>query len=57
MAIKSKGGRAVVKGGLNLNVTKEEAAFMVAKLRQAQYTGEEFDLYYHILQKLIKIIK
>ena len=57
MAIKSKGGRAVVKGGLNLNITKDEAAFMVAKLRQAQYTGEEFDLYYHILQKLIKIIK
>lgn len=35
--------------------TPAEAAFLVSKLRQAQYTGAEFEQFYQIMAKLTKL--
>ena len=35
--------------------TPAEAAFLVSKLRQAQYTGVEFEQFYQIMAKLTKL--
>ena len=35
-------------------LTKEESAFIIAKLRQAEYKGSEFEQFYTIMQKLQK---
>ena len=35
--------------------TKEEAAFLIPKLRQATYQGTEFEIFYQIMAKLTKI--
>lgn len=37
------------------NFTPEEAAFLISKLRQAQYQGTEFETFYQIMSKLTKI--
>ena len=38
-------------------LTDKEAAFVIAKLRQAQYTGAEFEQFYLIMSKLQEIIE
>ena len=35
--------------------TKEEATFLISKLRQANYQGVEFETFYQIMSKLSKI--
>jgi len=35
--------------------TKEEATFLISKLRQANYQGTEFETFYQIMSKLSKI--
>ena len=35
--------------------TPAEAAFLVSKLRQAQYTGAEFEQFYQIMAKLTSL--
>lgn len=35
--------------------TKEEATFLISKLRQATYQGTEFETFYQIMSKLSKI--
>lgn len=35
--------------------TKEEATFLISKLRQATYQGTEFETFYQIMAKLTKI--
>ena len=35
--------------------TPAEAAFLVSKLRQAQYSGAEFEQFYQIMAKLTKL--
>ena len=37
-------------------LTKEDAAFIIAKLRQAEYKGSEFEQFYTIMTKLQKIL-
>ena len=37
--------------------TEKEAAFITAKLRQAQYTGAEFEQFYLIMSKLQDIVE
>lgn len=36
-------------------LTKQEADFIISKMRQATYKGTEFEQYYFILEKLQKI--
>lgn len=43
-------------GGNNL-LTDKEAAFVIAKLRQAQYTGAEFEQFYLIMSKLQEVVE
>jgi len=38
------------------NLTKEDAAFIIAKLRQAEYKGSEFEQFYTIMTKLQKLL-
>jgi hypothetical protein len=40
----------------NTNLSKEEAAFIIAKLRQAEYKGSEFEQFYTIMTKLQKLL-
>lgn len=57
MAIK---GNRNIKGETttpSYNLTPEEINFIIAKLRQADYKGSEFEIYFNIQQKLQKIIK
>ena len=37
-------------------LTKEDAAFIIAKLRQAEYKGSEFEQFYTIMTKLQKLL-
>lgn len=37
-------------------LTKEEAIFIVKKLRESEYKGLEFQNYYHVMVKLEKIL-
>ena len=43
-----------VKTGNDL--TKEDAQFIIAKLRQAEYKGSEFEQFYNIMTKLQKLL-
>jgi hypothetical protein len=38
------------------DITKEDAAFIIAKLRQAEYKGSEFEQFYTIMTKLQKLL-
>lgn len=38
------------------SLTEKEAAFIIAKLRQASYQGVEFEQFYTIMSKLQEII-
>jgi len=38
------------------NLTGEDAAFIIAKLRQAEYKGSEFEQFYTIMTKLQKLL-
>ena len=38
------------------NLSKEDAAFIIAKLRQADYKGSEFEQFYTIMTKLQKLL-
>ena len=38
------------------NLTAEDAAFIIAKLRQAEYKGSEFEQFYTIMTKLQKLL-
>jgi len=40
----------------NSNLTGEDAAFIIAKLRQAEYKGSEFEQFYTIMTKLQKLL-
>ena len=40
----------------NTNLSKEDAAFIIAKLRQAEYKGSEFEQFYTIMTKLQKLL-
>ena len=37
-------------------LTKDDAQFIIAKLRQAEYKGSEFEQFYTIMQKLQKFL-
>jgi hypothetical protein len=37
-------------------ITKEEAAFVITKLRQADYKGSEFEQFYQVMAKLSDIV-
>jgi hypothetical protein len=53
--VKQEPVQKVVKAKPNNNgLTKEESAFIIAKLRQAEYKGSEFEQFYTIMQKLQK---
>jgi hypothetical protein len=43
-------------GGSDL-LTEKEAAFVISKLRQAQYTGLEFEQFYLIMTKLQNVVE
>lgn len=43
-------------GGSDL-LTEKEAAFVISKLRQAQYTGLEFEQFYLIMSKLQSVVE
>jgi hypothetical protein len=43
-------------GGTDL-LTDKEAAFVIVKLRQAQYTGAEFEQFYLIMSKLQEVVE
>ena len=43
-------------GGNDL-LTDKEAAFVISKLRQAQYTGAEFEQFYLIMSKLQEVVE
>ena len=38
-------------------LTKQELAFLLAKLRSANYKGEEFELYFSIIKKITDSLK
>jgi len=45
-----------VKKGAQETFTSSDASFLINKLRQANYTGTEFEQFYTIMAKLTKII-
>jgi hypothetical protein len=38
------------------NLSSEDAAFIIAKLRQSEYKGSEFEQFYTIMTKLQKLL-
>ncbi len=38
-------------------ITEKEAGFIIAKLRQATYTGVEFETFYTVVTKLQKLVE
>lgn len=45
------------KEELEGKLTKEESEFILAKLRTAKYTGDEFEMFYTIFRKIGNHIK
>lgn len=41
----------------DIDLTKEEAEFILLKLRSATYVGEEFETFYKVFQKVGQYIK
>lgn len=39
------------------SITDKEAGFIIAKLRQATYTGVEFETFYTVVSKLQKLVE
>jgi hypothetical protein len=39
------------------SITDKEAGFIIAKLRQATYTGAEFETFYTVVSKLQKLVE
>lgn len=39
------------------SITEKEAGFIIAKLRQATYTGAEFETFYAVVSKLQKLVE
>lgn len=39
------------------SITDKEAGFIIAKLRQATYTGAEFETFYTVMSKLQKLVE
>lgn len=58
MGLKDKVNPPVTQnaGGTDL-LTEKEAAFVISKLRQAQYTGLEFEQFYLIMSKLQSVVE
>ena len=54
MGIQRNGGQERLKPANE--ITEKEAAFIVAKLRQATYQGSEFEQFYGVMSKLQSII-
>lgn len=44
-------GRQPQKGG-NIDFSKEELKFILAKLRTAEYKGTEFEMFYNVYTKV-----
>lgn len=44
-------GRQPQKGG-NIEFSKEELKFLLAKLRTAEYKGTEFEMFYNVYTKV-----
>ena len=62
MGLRDKAGAKETSKAPNLPetggmVTDKEAAFIVAKLRQATYTGSEFETFYTVMTKLQSFIE
>ena len=49
--------KEVIKKTPSSGLDKTEAAFIASKLKDATYTGSEFDIYYKIMVKLQDILK
>lgn len=57
MGLKDKvENQAVNRVSKNL-LTKEEAAFVISKLRQSTYQGSEFEQFYQVMTKLSDIVE
>lgn len=39
------------------DLTKEEAKFILGKLRAAPYVGEEFEMFYTVFKKISKFVE
>ena len=39
------------------SINEKEAGFIIAKLRQATYTGAEFETFYTVVSKLQKLVE
>ena len=39
------------------DITKEEAEFIITKLRLSEYRGSEFEIFYKVVKKLSDFIK
>ena len=43
--------------GNSASINEKEAGFIIAKLRQATYTGAEFETFYTVVSKLQKLVE
>lgn len=41
----------------NEGITSKEAAFIITKLRQSNYQGTEFEIFYQIMAKLQSVVE
>jgi len=62
MGLRDKAGATETSKAPNLpesktQLTEKETSFIIAKLRQATYTGSEFETFYNIMSKLQTFIE
>jgi len=56
MGLKDKVEKKVVAAKNANEITKADAAFIIAKLRKATYIGTEFEQFYQIMAKLSVLV-
>jgi|TARA_R100000479_G_C6313746_1_gene175041 hypothetical protein len=58
MGLVDKAGGTVKRGSTKkLELSKDEANFIILKLRQGNFKGTEFEMFYHTIRKLQEYIE
>jgi len=57
MGLIDKAGGAKKSSPKKLELSKEEANFIILKMRQGNFKGTEFEMFYHTIRKLQQYIE
>lgn len=57
MGLVDKTGGTRKRSPKKLELTKEEANFIILKMRQGNFKGTEFEMFYHTIRKLQQYIE